>query len=171
MGGGYAAFTAGNAMAHRFPRLATRQPLVAHMLGACVLLALVLVTGVRLYRRDHHVSDEELPAMRACAARFAPHVPAERIVVREGTMHDEYGHPVAYNEPMMLAYMDRKGFNYGNEELSIDTLEAIAARGGRYWVVGREELVKYKREQSANAQYHRIATCDDAYYLYDLRGR
>ena len=76
---------------------------------------------------------------------------------------------IAHNEPMMFAWMDRKGFNYANEDLRIETLDAIAARGGRYWVVGREELKQDDLERAANARYRRIAACRSLYYLYDLR--
>jgi hypothetical protein len=102
--------------------------------------------------------------------QFLPYVPTnERIVVHGGTMVDEYGYPAAHNESMMFAWMDRKGFNYGTQELRIETLEKIAARGGRYWIVRHGELESGNLKELANTRYHRVAECGDSYYLYDLR--
>ena len=125
------------------------------------------MTGARIYHRDYGTQD--LVAMHSCAMQFAPLVPASgRIVVRGGTMFDEYGHPVAHNQSMVFAWMDRKGFNYGDEELSLDTLVSIAARGGRYWMAGDDELERDSLKSRVDTRYRRIATCAEGYALYDL---
>src|SRR5262249_39232997 len=138
MGAGVTALTFREVSPRCWPGLVRWAPRMAGFLAVATLVALMGVTGILIHRRDSHA---DYLAMRNCAREFVRYVPAtESIVVDGGTMTDEYGHPVAYNESMIFAWMDRRGFNYGREELSIETLDRIAARGGRYWVVGLSEL-------------------------------
>lgn len=165
MGAGVNALKHGRAVPERFAWLARRQQLLGGALAVGTLAALVIVA---VYRRD--AGTDELLPMYTCAVQLAQHVPAsERIVVRGGIASDGKGHTIAHNESMMFAWMDRKGFNYANEELSIETLEAIAARGGRYWVAERQALGGSNFEQLVDARFRRVAACENAYYLYDLR--
>jgi hypothetical protein len=146
---------------------AWRRPAAALLSGAA-LLGLMGVMGLLIRLRD---TNTDLLAMRQCAQEFAAVVPADgKIVVKGGRMFDELGHPVAWNEPMVFAWMDRKGFNYGLEELSLETIERIAKEGGRYWMVLRSDLEKAGIEAEAERRFRRVADCD-GYTLYDLSGQ
>ncbi len=165
MGGGLVALLDGGAVAARFTWLAGRGTAAARVLATGTLALLLVATVFLVVRRDRR---QELLPMQRCARQFASLVPPDsRIVVRGGAMHDEHGHPVAHNESMVFAWMDRKGFNYGDDQLGIDTLDAIAARGGRYWMVSRYELDGDLRTR-VEQRYRRVADCADAYTLYDL---
>jgi len=143
------------------------EPWLGGMLAAGTIVALVAANGILIHRRD---SQPEYLNMRRCALQFARYVPQTGLlVVNGGAMADEYGRPVAYNESMIFAWMDRKGFNYGREELSPETLERIAARGGRYWMVQRGELQRDEVQRVAAERYRLLAECEFGYALYDLR--
>ena len=110
--------------------------------------------------------------MYDCARAFAAAVPADgRIVVHGGSLVDEYGTPVAHNESMLFAWMDRIGFNYATQELDVATLDALAARGGQYWIVTTGELRTAGLEDVVDRRYRQLAACGAAYRLYDLRPR
>ncbi len=146
---------------------ASRQRWIGGLLAGATLVSLVAATGVLLHRRDSHT---EYLDMRTCALELLPHVgPSDTIVVDGGAMFDEYGHPVAHNASMFFAWMDRKGFNYGTEELSFDTLDRIAAHGGRYWIAGDDELRGDHSRDAADRRYRAVARCAHGYSLYDLR--
>lgn len=144
------------------------QRVIGGVLGVATVVSLVTFAGWLVHLREYGHADYEV--MRRCLLQFAPLVPPDgRIVVRGGSMVDERGHPVAYNESMAFAWMDRRGFNYGQEELSVTTLDAIAARGGRYWVASRSDLADKHFAAEIEARYPRLASCDDNFALYDLR--
>jgi len=144
-------------------------PRTSAALVAGTLAALVAVNALLVHRRDGR---EDLRAMRECALAFVPLVPPDaKIVVDGGTMHDEYGLPVAHNASTLFAWMDRKGFNYGSEELSVATLDGIAARGGRYWIAGPGELDRGGLRAAVEARYRLVARCPAGYALYDLASR
>ena len=148
--------------------VAQRQQWLATVLVAGTILGLLSATGYLVYKRDHQ---RQLFEMRACMLELARDVPADgSIVVRGGAMRDEYGRPVAHNESMAFAWMDRKGFNYGDEELGVATLERIAARGGRYWIVRDAEMRPDVRAGAAQ-RWKRIDGCEFGYALYDLSER
>lgn len=131
--------------------------------ATCVLLA--AASGYILRARDHR---PDLEAMRRCGLQFAAHIPAgASIVARGGPMYDDEGMPVAHNESMLFAWLDRRGFTYGNEELSFPTLDGIAARGGRYWIAHPEETARRFVTQ-ARGRYLEIDRCPDGYALFDL---
>jgi 4-amino-4-deoxy-L-arabinose transferase-like glycosyltransferase len=134
-------------------------------LSACTLAGLLAVAAFLIHLRDSNAS---LLAMRNCALELADKIPpSEKIVVKGGRMFDEQGHPVAFNEPMVFAWMDRKGFNYGLEEQNIETLDRIAARGGRYWMVLRRDL-EQEGLRPAPQRYRLVAEYGEKYVLYDL---
>jgi hypothetical protein len=136
----------------------------AVMAGTLVLLAVATVVVVRA--RDGR---EDLQAMRACGLRFVKQIPPEgRIVVQGGSMYGSYGNPVAHDQSMLFAWLDRKGFTYGNQELSITLLTAIASRGGRYWIAEADELRGPLRQRVAE-RFRLLAQCEPGYYLYDLQ--
>jgi hypothetical protein len=168
MGAGAGAFVDGAVLPRRWARLARWEPWLGRALVAGTVLGLLSATGYLVYKRDHQ---RQLFEMRSCMLDFTRYVPADgMIVVRGGEMHDEYGRPVAHNESMAFAWMDRKGFNYGDEELGLETLERIAARGGRYWIV-REDEMRPELRVSAARRWKRIAACEFGYVLYDLSER
>ena len=72
-------------------------------------------------------------------------------------------------ESMAFAWMDRKGFNYGAEELSAETLARIADRGGRYWIVEQRELTRLATPERAG--FRRINQCraHPEWSVWDLR--
>jgi hypothetical protein len=169
MGAGVVAFSSGCVPSARRGWLAGRQRWVGGLLAGTTLVALLIATVVLLHKRD---SRTDYITMRSCALEFAHIVPpTASIVVHGGAMFDEYGRPVAHNESMVFAWMDRKGFNYASEELEIETLDSIAARGGRYWMVAHDELRRGNLADLASARYHLVASCDESYYLYDLHRR
>jgi 4-amino-4-deoxy-L-arabinose transferase-like glycosyltransferase len=135
-------------------------------LGTVILLA--AATGRLIWVRDHD-RIENLRAMRACGLRLVTQIPmGGRIVVRGGSMCGSYGYPVAHNRPMMFAWLDRKGFTYGDQELSNPLLTGIADRGGRYWIAEAEEIKGPSRQEVA-ASFRLLAKCEPGYYLYDLQ--
>jgi 4-amino-4-deoxy-L-arabinose transferase-like glycosyltransferase len=112
----------------------------------------------------------DLLEMRRCVLQFTRHIaPEDLIVVAGASKFDEYGRPVAYNESMAFAWMDRKGFNYAAEDLGIATLERLAARGAAFWIARKRELEPADLARAAEARFRRVADCGGSYLLYDLR--
>lgn len=110
--------------------------------------------------------------MQRCAREFVPMVPeGQSIVVRGGPMFDEYGHPVAHNESMFFAWMDRKGFNYADEQLGLPELGRIAGRGGRYWIALESELDRRHLREEAAREFAKLASCEGGFELFDLTSR
>ncbi len=140
---------------------------IGGLLGVGVIGMLAYATGVAIHRRDHH---DELIEMRKCAMQLAEYVPAsERILVRGGEAVDEFGRPVAYNEPMIFAWMDRKGFNYPRHGLTMKSLEQYRRRGARYWVARDEELNRDGLREMVASRFRKLADCrEGAYELFDL---
>jgi len=140
--------------------------------GACVIASVVVLiagTAVLIHKRDSTTGHEQ--AMYACSLELADVVPPDAlIVVRGGHMVDGSGRPGAYNESMVFAWMDRRGFNYGAEQLSIETLDGIAKRGGRYWFVASGEIEQAGIADTARARYELVRECRGAFLLFDLTG-
>jgi len=89
------------------------------------------------------------------------------IVVRGGSIADEDGFPTAHNQSMFFAWLDRRGFTYGNEELAIPVLQDIARRGGRYWIAETSEL-RGAMSCRGGEELPPPDACDPDYVLYDL---
>jgi 4-amino-4-deoxy-L-arabinose transferase-like glycosyltransferase len=156
-----AARVLGLAPGHRRRRVGT-----ALAVGTIILLA--ATTGRLIWVRDHD-RIEDLRAMRACGLRFVRQIPmGGRIVVRGGTMYGRYGEPVAHDRSMLFAWLDRKGFTYGDQELSIPVLTSVAASGGRYWIAEADELQGPLRQEVA-ARFRLLDRSNAGYYLYDLQ--
>lgn len=165
MGAGFAVVAAPAAQVPRRGR-AHRQLLGAG-LGVAAIGMLAYGCTLTLYRRDHH---DDLMTMRKCAMQLVKLVPTDgRIVVRGGEATDEIGRPVAYNEPMFFAWMDRRGFNYPRDSVSLATLEQMKSRGGRYWIARADELDEIGIKEEADKRFRRLAGCPcGGYFLYDL---
>jgi 4-amino-4-deoxy-L-arabinose transferase-like glycosyltransferase len=151
-----------------FVALSQAWPAVAKASAAATLVCLAAATVYLLHARDHR---SDLEAMRRCGLQFVAHIPPDgRIVTRGGQVRDDDGMPVAHNESMLFAWLDRRGFTYGNEELSFDTLEGLRARGGRYWIAQPEETAR-KFMAQARGRYTELDSCPDGYALLDLERR
>jgi hypothetical protein len=128
-------------------------------------LALILATAALVRARDGR---QDLREMRACGMQFLERIPeGSMIVARGGSIADQDGYPTAHNQSMLFAWLDRRGFTYGNEELTIPLLEGMARRGGRYWIAETSEL-RDALGAAAGARFHLLARCDPGYVLYDL---
>lgn len=156
MGGGLDAFIVGRG----------RQRRVGELLAGATLVSLVVLTLAYVRLRDGRT---DLLPMRLCAEEFAPLVPKDALIVVGGAgKYDSPGRIGAYNLSMPFAWMDRKGFNYGADELSTATLDRIAAEGGRYWWATKAELATDPMRSEADWKYRRVAACRGEYFLYDL---
>jgi hypothetical protein len=136
-------------------------------LASGTFLVLAAETVNTIHSRD---AQEELRTLRECGLRFAARMPGDgRIVVRGGEVaHPRYGTPVAHNRSVLFAWMDRKGFTYGDEELSVDALTAISARGGRYWIAEAGELAERDAGGALATRFARVDECGSAGFLFDL---
>jgi hypothetical protein len=142
-------------------------PGVARLLAAGTLACLLGAAAYLLHARDHR---PDLRAMRQCGLRFAASIPpSDSIVVHGGGMTDAQGIPVAHNESMMFAWLDRRGFTYGDEELSVETLERLGAHGGRFWIASPDELRRKVAAEVLRRRFRLLDQCPDGYALFDLQ--
>jgi 4-amino-4-deoxy-L-arabinose transferase-like glycosyltransferase len=168
LGAGFSALVRGDATGG-WGRLVQRLRPLAAVLGYGTIACLVATVAVLIYLRDYGGT---LGGMRSCALEFASHVPPEgRIVVNGGGELDDDGFPIAHHAPMFFAWMDRKGFSYANEDLSLEALEAIEARGGQYWIAGHDELRRQGLGERAAQRYRLVTDCAGGYSLFDLTAR
>ncbi len=141
------------------------------LLCAGVILSEIALIGRVIWQRDFGPLESGLGAKRQAALQFAPQVgPDEKILVEGGEMSDEKGHPVAFNDPMFFAWMDRRGFNHGIEEFSLETLEKFRLLGARYWI-GRIEFFRQHNPDEADKvkqAYPLVAEGPGGYGLYRL---
>ena len=139
---------------------------LACLVAGAVLIAEVGALAYLIRYRDGHAEDREL---RACVLGLAGQIPAdERIMTRGISSRDRYGLPIAYNDPLIFAWMDRKGFSYPREQLSREMLEDLAQRGGRYWIAHPEELDPGRSGFEPDRHYRQVGACENGYRLYDL---
>ncbi len=144
-------------------------------LPALVLASLAAMTAYRLAQRDG-LLDAASTGVRttqrrmSCAAELARRIPAAgRIAVRGLNGADGKGHAIAYSDPTFFAFADRKGFVYEERNASVATLEALARRGARYWIVAEGDLDRPPFDRATlDRTFSRLATCADGYALYDL---
>lgn len=148
----------------------TPQRLAALAILGATIMGLSTVMGYLMYLRDNN---PRLENMYRCAQAFTSYVPRDSmIIVPGGRMFDELGHPVAYNEPMVFAWMDRKGFNYGVEEFSLETIDELAAKGGEFWFAPRLILKTSGLEEEFEKRYERVASCSQhGFDLYKVSER
>lgn len=166
LGAGFAALWSGHGVPMRWAWSGRQQRWIAGVLAAGIVATLLMGTGVLLHLRDHR---PDLAAMHGCAVELARLVPPDaRIVVDGGRSIDDDGFPLAPHASMLFSWMDRKGFVYPTETLSIPLLEGLARRGGRYWVASHAELAAHALRQAAIARFRVLADCPGGYTLFDL---
>ena len=172
MGAGAAALASSRVFGRR-PSWPPGQERRIGVLLACVTIGtLTVATGLKLKNTHYASRDAHGGELYRCAKKFARYVPrGETIVAAGGRMVDERGRSLAHDRPMLFAWMDRRGFCYGDETLSIAKLDEIAQRGGRYWIVYRGELRAKGLRAQAEQRYRLVAKFGSTYSLYDLRGR
>lgn len=129
----------------------------AAMLLSMAALAGLCARAVRLHSNlqpDAHFAEFE----QACR-EFTPLVPPDALlVVRGGNKLDEHGHPVAYNESLAFAWMDRKGWNYPIEDFGLDELQRLARAGAQYWIAQPADLADPGLRAQVESSFARVAT-------------
>jgi 4-amino-4-deoxy-L-arabinose transferase-like glycosyltransferase len=164
MGTGLAAIMEGRVVATGWiPFLRSRKQ-AAGLLAGMTLLTLLALVGAYVHLRDGRA---ELLPMYDCSREFARFVAPDRLIVVAGAPRDEDGSTGANNISMPFSWMDRKGFNYPADDLGVEMLDRIAAKGGQYWMANKKEL-ETLRESAGDLKYTLVASCKDVYFLYDL---
>jgi 4-amino-4-deoxy-L-arabinose transferase-like glycosyltransferase len=131
-----------------------------------VAVLFALLTGFK--RMSNVCMNAALEPLYRCAGEFREFVSRDaKIIVRGGTRFDEHGHPVAYNASMAFTWMDRKGFNYAEEDFSEATLRSIAARGGRYWLAGPDDRRNTAVYREVTGKCVLVKECSE-YRLFDV---
>jgi len=167
MGAGLAALLDGRVMASRLERWRRLRTFTALLLATGTLVSLAAFIVVFTRHRDGR---QDLLGLRTCALALAPRVPEDALIVTQGdTRYDARGRTGAFNIPMVFAWMDRKGFNYGSDELSIATLDGLAARGGRFWFAYGSDFQSPGFRAEVEHRYDLVARCQGDYSLYDLQ--
>jgi hypothetical protein len=140
----------------------------AGVLGAATLGALAVSVVVFVRYRDGRT---DLLALRTCARELAHHVPETALIVVQGIgpEFDDRGRPLPFDIPMAFTWMDRKGFSYGTRDFGIKKLEAIASRGGRYWLAYGSDFDSEQFRAEVGKRFRLIARCQDGFSLYDLQ--
>ena len=170
LGVGYERFVSGVVLPVSWGIAPRWQRAVGRSCVAATVLALIGGIVVLVHKRDK--TNQREHAKYVCSVELADVVPTnEKIVVRGGQMFDESGKPVAYNESMVFAWMDRKGFNYGVEEFSLETLDSIARRGGRFWFVAARDIEDAGLDMEVRSRYSLVGECRDMFLLFDLTNR
>lgn len=110
-----------------------------------------------------------MKASYECAMRYLPHIPESSLIVASGGFcKDATGHPVAYNAPYFLYWLDRKGFNICIEEQSIEALNVLIKRGAEYYVAERWALQgKPGFESELRKEFKLLQECSQT-FLFDL---
>lgn len=168
MGMGASALLEARLFAGRVSWLAARQRKLGALLVATTLVAATIATALLVRKRDFN-ANPHLRDMRECALRFVPLVPSNAMILFQGGQaFDDKGHATAHNKSMPFAWMDRKGFNYADEDLSIATLERLASRGGDFWFAAGAEVQQLGADQIGDAGFRLVDSCDGKYYLYRI---
>lgn len=167
MGLGFAALVDGTA-ARRLPAgLAARSRLLGLTLGGITLAALTATTVYALWLREVRPDEKRFyDCARTAAARVPP---AAWLLVRGGVKFDPHGHPVAYDDSRVFAWMDRRGFTYPEEDAGLATVERFAARGARFWLARPDELSDAALRREAGERWRLTMDCGNTLLLYDLR--
>jgi hypothetical protein len=120
-------------------------------------------------RGRERFGDGSLAEARACAESYRAAIPPRgRIVFPGGEGIDESGRRIAYDASWMFYFTDRKGFTFPREEWSLETLESIRQRGGRYYFLSRNPAPKDEAlTRAILARYPRLQECGE-YWVLDL---
>jgi 4-amino-4-deoxy-L-arabinose transferase-like glycosyltransferase len=170
MGAGFERLQSGAGLPTRWNVRSEWQRIAGMLCVAATMLAFIVGNALLVYKRDNTTQRER--EMYLCSVELAEVVPKDgKIVVRGGRMFDQSGRPVAYNESMVFAWMDRKGFNYAVEEFNLETLDAIARRGGRYWFVADQEIKQAGLDEDVRARYQVVGECRGSFSVFDLFNR
>jgi 4-amino-4-deoxy-L-arabinose transferase-like glycosyltransferase len=168
MGLGFAALVDGTAARWLPARLAARSRVLGLALGGITLAALAATTVYALRLRE---ADPDEKRFYDCARTAAAYVPADAwLLTRGGVKLDPHGHPVAYDDSRVFAWMDRRGFTYPEEDAGLATIEWFAARGARFWLARPFELRDEAIRRRAGERWRLAARCDGTLLLYDLSG-
>jgi len=140
-----------------------------------VVIAMWTLAPLTLALQAREVVNEAHPhsmqANYACAQQFAPLIPPSALILVSGghCAHPD-GTPVAYNEPFMFYWLDRKGFSICGEQQTLPAVAAFAEKGARYFVAWKNRLgIEPGFEQALRATYPVLRECD-AWLLFDLEG-
>jgi 4-amino-4-deoxy-L-arabinose transferase-like glycosyltransferase len=111
----------------------------AQALAAVALLALFPLEGAQV-ARDLHPT--RFQALYQSAVSFRTLTPERALIlVSGGPRLDETGKPVAYNASYFFYWLDRKGFNLPEEDQTLESVAAFAARGAEFFVL-EDDLIK-----------------------------
>lgn len=167
MGLGFAALLDGRAARWLPAPLAARSRLLGLALGGITLATLAATACYALWLREVRPDEKRF---YDCARAASAHVPPGAwILVRGGAGRDQHGHPVAYDDSRVFAWMDRRGFTYPEEDAGLPTLERFAARGARFWLARPFELRDEAIRQRAGGRWRLVTECKGTLLLYDLR--
>jgi 4-amino-4-deoxy-L-arabinose transferase-like glycosyltransferase len=145
----------------------------ARTLARAGAAALLLAALFEAARESAPIAARRLPGaspphpLQLCAQRFAELVPPEtRVLVSAGRCRDRAGRRTSHNRPYLFYWMDRKGFQLCAEELSLEALDGVAARGAQFFVAERRDLLLPPGFEAAlRARHAVVAECDLALLL------
>jgi hypothetical protein len=167
MGLGFSALVDGTATRWLPAGLAARSRTLGLMLGGITLAALAATTVYALWLREVQPDEKRF---YDCSRAAAAHVPSGAwFLVRGGVKRDPHGHPVAYDDSRVFAWMDRRGFVYPEEDAGLATIERFAARGARFWLARPFELRDEALQRQADERWRLVMQCENTLLLYDLR--
>jgi hypothetical protein len=150
-----------------FAALVERSRGLGLALGGITLAALVATTCYALWLREVDPEEERLYDCARAASSYVP--PDAWLLVGGGAGRDPHGHPVAYNDSRVFAWMDRHGFAYPQEAAGLATVERFAARGARFWLARPAELRDEALQRKANERWRLVLECKNTLLLYELR--
>jgi hypothetical protein len=138
-------------------------------IGLSAFVATLLATCYHGYRLIRTIDNNpKLEAMYECCKRFTSSVePGQLILVRGGTRYDPHHHPVAFNESMAFAWMDRRGYNYPIEDYSFAMLHSFAGQGVGYWIASGDDVRDHETFGLAMRSFPVVDSCG-TYYLLRL---
>lgn len=107
------------------------------------LVTLLSVTFYYEFRQSQEMRHSNETPMYHCAQELKAQMKeAGLILASGGPCQDADGYPVAWNASYFFYWLDRRGFNICEQRQSISAVEAVAARGARYFVAEKQALQK-----------------------------
>ena len=134
------------------------------------LVPLTLVLQVREVVGEAH--PHYMQPAYDCARQFAPFVPSRALLLVSGgpCAHPD-GSRVAFNEPFMFYWMDRKGFNICDGSQTVPAVAGFASRGARFFVARKSALgLTPGFEDALRATYPVVSECP-SFILFSLEPR